>query len=76
LLRNTRTRNKTPKNRGKTDIETYVDFFGESFRHGLFAKTFFVVFLNSPYRGTPKNVLEKKGKGKKSRLVGGWVSGT
>jgi hypothetical protein len=32
-----------------------------------------VVFLNSPYRETPKNVLNKKVKKKESRWVGGWV---
>jgi hypothetical protein len=36
-----------------------------------------VVFLNSeslsPCRETPKNVLKKKAKEKKSRMVGGWV---
>jgi hypothetical protein len=34
-LRNTRKRDKT-KNRGKTDIETFADCFGKSFRRGLF----------------------------------------
>jgi hypothetical protein len=65
-----------PKNsRGKTDIEIFVDCFGKSFRHGLFIfiKTFLpVVFLNPPYRETPKNVLKTKAR-KKSRLVGAWV---
>jgi hypothetical protein len=28
------------KNRGKTDIEIFVDLFRKSFRHGLFVKTF------------------------------------
>jgi hypothetical protein len=32
-----------------------------------------MVFLNSPCRETPKNVLKKKVKEKKSRMVGGWV---
>jgi hypothetical protein len=31
-----------------------------------------MVFLNSPYRKTLKNVLTKK-QGEKNRLVGGWV---
>jgi hypothetical protein len=37
-------RNPTPENaikqkcRGKTNTEIFVDFFGKSFRHGLFAK--------------------------------------
>jgi hypothetical protein len=70
-LRNTRKRDKTKKNRGKTDIEIFVDFFGESFRQGLFAKNIFMVFLNSPCRETPKNVLKKKSREKKSD--GGWV---
>jgi hypothetical protein len=43
-------RKKTPENaikqksRGKTDMEILVDFFGKSFRHGLFAKTFLWCF--------------------------------
>jgi hypothetical protein len=37
LLRNTRKRDKTKKS-GGTEIEIFVDFFGKSFRHGLFAK--------------------------------------
>jgi hypothetical protein len=63
---------KPKKNRGKTDIGVFVGFFFK-LRHGLFAKTFFVVFLNSSYRyrETPKNVPKKKARKKKS--AGGWV---
>jgi hypothetical protein len=32
-----------------------------------------MVFLNSPCRETPKNVLKKKAKKKKVGGVGGWV---
>jgi hypothetical protein len=38
--------------------------------HGLFVKIFFMVFLNSPYRETPKNVLKKK---VKKQINGGLV---
>jgi hypothetical protein len=38
-----------------------------------FCKNIFMVFLKSPCRETPKNVLKKKVKKKKIRMVGGWV---
>jgi hypothetical protein len=36
----------------------------------IFSRDFFIVFLNSPYRETPKNVLKKKVKKKKFGV--GW----
>jgi hypothetical protein len=38
-----------------------------------FCKNILMVFLNSPCRETPKNVLRKKSQEKKSRMVGRWV---
>jgi hypothetical protein len=47
----------TKNNSTKRRFWIFVDFFGKSFRHGLFAKKI-TVFLNSPYRKTPKNVVK------------------
>jgi hypothetical protein len=47
------------------------NLLGYCFRHETFCKNMCMVFLNSPYRKTPENVLNK-GKKKKS-VVGGWV---
>jgi hypothetical protein len=47
-LRNTRKRDKTKKSRGKTDIEIFVDFFGESFQHGVFTKICLWFFQGGP----------------------------
>jgi hypothetical protein len=68
--KNTQKGDKTTKNRGKTDIEVFVDFFEEKvFDMDFLQNIFYDVFeLPSPYRETPKNVL-KKGQGKK-KLAG------
>jgi hypothetical protein len=48
-----------PQNRGKTDIEIFVDFFGKRFRHRILAEIFlwFVVFLNFKLP-LPKNAMK------------------
>jgi hypothetical protein len=51
-------------------------FFVETFDFVFdmdFCKNIFMVFLNSPCRETPKNVLKKKSNKKK---VGWWVDGS
>jgi hypothetical protein len=53
-------------------MEIFVNFFGKSFRHGPF-KNILMVFLNSPYRETPKKRTIKKRQEKK---VGWWVGGS
>jgi hypothetical protein len=52
----------------KLTSNLFVDFLGKSFRHGLFWKNISIVFLNSAYRETSKNVL--KIKKKHLKLVG------
>jgi hypothetical protein len=58
------------KRRGKTNIKKFVGFFGKHFRHGLFAKNVFIMFLISPCQETPENVLKTKSRKK----VGWWAS--
>jgi hypothetical protein len=50
-LRNTRKRDKTKEVENKL-TSNFLSVFGESFRHGLFAKNICMVFLNSPHRET------------------------
>jgi hypothetical protein len=86
LLPTPRNNQKRDKQIEKSGFEK-KSIFCKSFSTRLFCKTFFVcprqistwtfcknvfvVFLNSPYRETPKNVLKTKKQGEKSRLVGG-----
>jgi hypothetical protein len=71
-LRNTRKRDKTKKVEEKLTSKFFVEILGNFF--GMdFLQKYFMVFLNSPCRETPKNVLKKKSRKKKSRMVGGWV---
>jgi hypothetical protein len=72
-LRNTRKHDKTKKSQGKTDIEIFVDLFWERFSTGLFTQNIVMMFLNSPYRETPKNVLRTKKQVKKKKSAGVWV---
>jgi hypothetical protein len=68
-LRNTRKRDKAKKAEEKLTSK-FCRFFSGKFSWGLFVKMFLMVFLNSPYRETPENVLKKKARGKK---VGWWA---
>jgi hypothetical protein len=71
--RNAQKRDETKKAEEKLTSKFLSEFL-IFFDMGLFVKTVFVVFLNSPCQETPKNVLKKKAKGKKSQMVdGGWV---
>jgi hypothetical protein len=45
------------KDRGKTDIDFFVELFVNFFDMD-FCKNICMVFLNSPYQETPKNVLK------------------
>jgi hypothetical protein len=45
--------------RGKTDIEVFVDFVVKSFRHGLFGKSFDGIF-ELPLPKSVNNALKKK----------------
>ena len=70
-LRNTRKRDKTKKVEEKLTSKILSKFW-KKFSTWTFCKNIFMVFLNSPCRETPKNVLKKKVKGKK-KSEGGWV---
>jgi hypothetical protein len=63
LLKNTRKRDKTKKVEEKLTSK-FLSKFRKSFRR-TFCKNICVVFLNSPCRETPKNVLKKKSRKKK-----------
>jgi hypothetical protein len=66
-------RDNTPKIEKRTDIESFVLFWGKVFDMD-FLQTYFVVFLNSPYRETPKNAL-KLTKTKQRRKRCRWLVG-
>ena len=68
-LRNTRKRDKTKK----VEEKLTSNFLSKYFSTWAFCKHIFMVFLNSPCRETPKNVLKKKSQKKKSQGVGRWV---
>jgi hypothetical protein len=70
-LKNTRKRDKTKKVEEKL-TSNFLSKIWKYFSTWTFCKNIFMVFLNSPCREAPKNVLKKK-PGKKSRVVGGWV---
>jgi hypothetical protein len=69
-LRNTRKRDKTKKVEEKLTSKFFVEILEKVFDM-TFCKNIFMVFLNSPCRETPKNVLKKKSRKKKSHC--GWV---
>jgi hypothetical protein len=69
-LRNTRKRDKTKKVEEKLP-SIFLSKFWEKFSTWTFCKNILMVFMNSPCRETPKNVLIKKIKEKK---VGWWVT--
>jgi hypothetical protein len=71
-LRTTRKRDKTKKVEEKLTSK-FCRFFWEKFSTWTFYKNISVVFLNSPCRETPQNLLKKQGKEKK---VGWWVGGS
>jgi hypothetical protein len=58
-LKNTRECDRTKKSRGKVDIVIFVETLGKVFGTDFLPK-YFMVFLNSPCRETPKNLLKKK----------------
>jgi hypothetical protein len=70
-LRNTRKRDETKKVEEQLTSICFR-FFWKKLSTWTFCKNAFVVFLNSPCRETPKNVLKKKSRKK----VGWWVGGS
>jgi hypothetical protein len=68
----TRKRDKTKKVEENLTSNFLSIFLGKAFDMDFLQK-YFMMFLNSPYRETPKNVLKKKSQEKKCRMVGGWV---
>jgi hypothetical protein len=71
---------ETPKNAIKTkkveekliskNLSVFWEFSRKKFSTWTFYKNIFMVFLNSPYRETPKNVLKKNPKNNILGLVG------
>jgi hypothetical protein len=73
-LRNTRSRDKPQKVKENLTSKFLPILLEKVFdmRHVLFTKILFVVFLNSPNRETPTNLLKYNARGKKvGWLVGG-----
>jgi hypothetical protein len=69
-LRNTRKRDKKKVEEKLTS--KFCHFFWEKFSTWTFCKNMCMVFLNSPCRETPKNVLKKS----QEKKVGWWVGGS
>jgi hypothetical protein len=63
-----RDKKKSTKNR----FWIFFRFFWKMFSTWTFCKNMFVVFLNSPYRETPKNIPKKR----QEKKVGWWVGGS
>jgi hypothetical protein len=71
-------KNVKKENREKIGFGFFVDFFVKHFRHDCFVKLFrhgrfaifLMVFLNSPCRETPKNVIKQI---QEKQKVGWWV---
>jgi hypothetical protein len=70
--KNTRKCDKTKDSRGKVDIESFVEILGKVFDTDFLPKYVCGVFELPLPRNAQKRT-KKKNKGKKSRMVGGWV---
>jgi hypothetical protein len=73
-LRSTRSRDKTKKAEEKLTSK-FLPICLEIVFDVDFLQKYLMVFLNSPYRETPENVLNKKCQEKKNWLVVGWLWG-